>query len=76
MNADDRHCGAEAAAYVLGALEPVEAEAFHRHLATCAICQDEVIALRGVVDALALAAPQRRPPPELRRRRMRAVRAE
>jgi hypothetical protein len=76
MNAGDRHCGADAAAYVLGALEPVEAEAFRRHLATCAICQDEVTALRGVADALALAAPQLRPPPELRRRLIQAVRAE
>jgi hypothetical protein len=76
MSAGDQHCGADAAAYVLGALEPAEAEAFRRHLAACTICQDELVALRGVADSLALAAPQRRPPPELRRRLMRAVRAE
>ena len=34
-------CGADAAAYVLGALEPAEAEAFTRHLATCVVCRDE-----------------------------------
>lgn len=76
MSAGDQHCGTEAAAYALGALEPEEADAFRRHLATCVICQDEVAALRGVADALALAAPQLRPPPELRGRVMRAARAE
>lgn len=69
-------CGGDAAAYVLGALEPGEAEAFRRHLAQCAVCRDEVDALGGVVQALPMAAPQARPPRRLRRRVMQAVRNE
>jgi anti-sigma-K factor RskA len=67
-------CGGDAAAYVLGALDPAEAEAFRRHLEQCAVCRDEVDALGGVVQALPMAAPQVRPPRRLRRRVMRAVR--
>ena len=47
MSGDDRianghRCGEDAAAYVLGALEPDEAQAFRAHLAQCAACQKEV----------------------------------
>lgn len=66
-------CGSEAAAYVLGALEPAEVETFRRHLEQCAVCRDEVDTLRGVVQALPLAAPQVQPPKRLRRRVLRAV---
>lgn len=69
-------CGGDAAAYLLGALEPGEAEAFRRHLEDCAVCRDEIEALGGVVDALPMAAPQHPAPKRLRRRLMRAVRAE
>jgi len=69
-------CSGEAAAYVLGALEPAEAEAFRRHLKECAICRDEVEALEGVVQALPMSAPQHPLPRRLRRRVIRAVRAE
>lgn len=69
-------CGGDAAAYVLGALEPGEARTFERHLESCAVCRDEVDALQGVVHALPMAAPQYAPPRRLRRRVMRAVRAE
>jgi len=69
-------CGGEAAAYVLGALEPEEAEAFRRHLEQCAVCREEVEALEGVVQALPMAAPQQPVPRALRRRVLRAVRAE
>jgi anti-sigma-K factor RskA len=69
-------CGGDAAAYALGALDAAEAEAFRRHLATCAICQDEVVSFEQTAGALALAAPQLRAPRSLRRRIMRAVRAE
>ncbi len=69
-------CGGDAAAYVLGALEPAEAERFRHHLDECAICRDEVQALGGVVQALPMAAPQHPAPRRLRRRVLRAVRAE
>jgi anti-sigma-K factor RskA/putative zinc finger protein len=76
MSASDRDCGADAAAYVLGGLEPAEAEAFRRHMSTCAICQDEVATFGQVADTLHLVAPQLRTPRGLRRRVMGAVRAE
>jgi anti-sigma factor RsiW len=73
----ERHdCGGDVAAYVLGALEPEEAEAFRRHLETCVVCRDEVNAFRQVTDALSMAAPQYPPPRSLRRRVIKAVRAE
>jgi anti-sigma-K factor RskA len=67
-------CGVDAAAYVLGALEPEESEAFSRHLATCVVCRDEVTALQHTTNALAMAPPQHRAPRGLKRRVMRAVR--
>jgi anti-sigma-K factor RskA len=69
-------CGGDAAAYVLGALEPNEALAFREHLEQCAVCQDEVDALRGVVQALPMAAPQYPAPRRLRRRIIRSVHQE
>ncbi len=74
--ATERDCGADAAAYVLGALDAAEAEAFRVHMASCSVCQDEVAAFRQVTAALPMAAPQRGAPRSLRRRMMRAVRAE
>jgi len=81
MSAEDRmsnrhDCGGDAAAYVLGALEPAEAEAFRTHLATCIFCRDEVAALQPVADALPMAAPQYNAPSGLRRRVLAAARAE
>lgn len=67
-------CGADAAAYVLGALEPEEAEAFSRHLDACVVCRDEVAAFQHTANALAMAPPQHRAPRGLKRRVMRAVR--
>jgi anti-sigma-K factor RskA len=66
----------DAAAYVLGALSPDEAQRFAEHLETCAACQEEVAALRPVVDVLPIAAPQHPVPKGLRRRVVRAVRSE
>lgn len=71
---ETHECGGEAAAYVLGALDSAEVEAFRRHLERCAVCRDEVDALGGVVQALPMAAPQVRSPRRLRRRVLRAVR--
>jgi anti-sigma-K factor RskA len=73
---DERDCGAEAAAFVLGALEPSEAEAFREHMASCVVCRDEVASFQQVVDVLPMAAQQYAAPRPLRRRVMRAVRAE
>jgi hypothetical protein len=61
-------CGGDAAAYVLGALEPREVDAFRVHLQECAVCRDEVEALGGVVQALPLSAHQYEPPRGLKRR--------
>lgn len=69
-------CGGDAAAYVLGALEPAEAQAFREHLDECAVCRDELDSLTGIVQALPMAAPQQSAPRQLRRRVMHAIRAE
>lgn len=72
----DHDCGGDAAAYVLGALDPNEVAAFEEHLAACAVCRDEIEALRGVVQALPMAATQYPAPRRLRRRIMDAIREE
>lgn len=74
MSGAPHDCGGDAAAYVLGALEPAEAEAFRLHLENCVVCRDEVEALEGVARALPMSAPQVAVPSGLRRRVMRAVR--
>jgi anti-sigma-K factor RskA len=68
--------GGDAAAYALGALEPSEVEAFREHLEECAVCREEVEALGGTAQALAMAAPQHPVSRRLRRRVLRAVRDE
>jgi hypothetical protein len=69
-------CGGDAAAYVLGALEPQEADAFRLHLHECAVCRDEVEALGGAVQALPLAADQYEAPRGLKSSVLREVRRE
>jgi anti-sigma-K factor RskA len=73
---EKRDCGGDAAAYVLGALEAEEADAFRRHLQTCVVCRDEVSEFTAVVDVLPLAAPPQRLPRSLKRRVMADVRGE
>jgi anti-sigma-K factor RskA len=58
----------DAAAYVLGSLDPQDQQAFEAHLPGCAECAEEVRSLRAVTAALAAGAPQRTPRPELRNR--------
>jgi anti-sigma-K factor RskA len=70
------HCGEDVAAYALGALEPAEAEAFARHLQTCAVCRDELEAFQQVVDLLPMTAPAFKASPKLRRRLRRAIAEE
>lgn len=69
-------CGADVAAYALGALEPAEAKAFSGHLQTCTVCSAELAAFCGVIDDLAAHAPPVRAPRSLKRKIMRAVAAE
>ncbi len=69
-------CEENAAPYVLGALTEEEHESFVRHLASCAVCREEVAALQLVVDALPAVAPQRSAPSPLKRQVMATVRAE
>ena len=67
------HCGADIAAYALGALEPAEADAMRLHLETCAVCPYELTSFQQVVDDLATSAPHQDAPRALKRRVMRAV---
>jgi anti-sigma factor RsiW len=66
---ETRPCGADVAAYALGALDAGEVEAFRRHLDSCVVCRDELAAFQHVVDVLPLSAtevsrsPDRRAPP-------------
>jgi anti-sigma-K factor RskA len=73
---DSHGYGGDAAAYVLGALDPVEVETFERHLEGCTECRHEVTALKQVATALPMAAPQHRAPKSLRRRVLAAVQEE
>ena len=70
-----RRCGDDVAAYVLGALEPGELEAFRRHLAGCADCQREVAEFEQIRGSLPDASVQYQVPKDLRRRVMAEVQA-
>src|SRR5579859_4356074 len=70
---NERACGADVAAYALGALDPAEAEAFASHLEACAVCREELAAFQQVVDVLPMSAPQYTAPRRLRRRVLGAV---
>jgi anti-sigma-K factor RskA len=72
----DLDCGGDAAAYVLGAMDPAEAEEFQRHLVSCPHCREEVDALDGAAAALPLMVNQVQPPGTLRTRVMAEVRAD
>jgi anti-sigma-K factor RskA len=63
-------------AYVLGALEPAEAERYAEHLRDCPACEDEVRSLRSVAEALPASAPQVIPAPDLKARVMAEVERE
>jgi len=73
---EQRDCHGDAAAYALGALEPEEVEEFRRHLASCVVCRDELAAFQQVADSLPMSASQYEAPRGLRRRVVRAVRAQ
>ncbi len=63
-----RGCGTDVAAHALSALEHRDERVFRAHLATCAVCRDELAAFEQVVNALAMSAPQYVAPAGLRRR--------
>ena len=63
-------------AYLLGALNDLERQAFERHLTGCADCQEEVERLRPAAEALPGAVVQLDPPPGLKRRLMAEVEAD
>ncbi len=67
---------ADAAVYVLRAMEPAEELEYRDHLAGCAECREEVAALQQVVDALALSAPQYAAPAALRDSVLRSIDAD
>jgi anti-sigma-K factor RskA len=69
-------CGGNAAPYLLGALTDGEAEVFLAHVDCCAICRDELAALRPVTVALPAAVPQLSAPSAVKRRVMSTVRAD
>ncbi|HEX8053112.1 MAG TPA: zf-HC2 domain-containing protein, partial [Thermoleophilaceae bacterium] len=66
----------DGAAYLLGALPPLEAEVFERHLMACATCQRELERLRPAAQALPRAVEAFEPPPSLKRSLMDVVEAE
>jgi len=70
-----RQCGENAAAYVLGALDHAEAEAFRAHLAECPECREEVAGFEAITGALPRTGAGHQVPRGLRRRVMREVRA-
>ena len=73
---EDHDCGADVAAYALGALDEREAGRFAEHLRECAICRDELQAFQAVVDVMPLTAPAVVPRRALKRSVMSAVAAE
>jgi anti-sigma-K factor RskA len=66
----------DAGAYLLGALNELEAQAFERHMESCATCRDEVDRLRVAAEALPRSVVQVAPPASLKRSLMQTVRAE
>lgn len=64
------------AAYLLDALSADESRAVERHLEDCARCRERARWLRPSVEMLPTSVEQLEPPPELRERLMRTVRAE
>ncbi|MBV9212279.1 MAG: anti-sigma factor [Actinobacteria bacterium] len=64
------------AAYVLGALPELEAEALKRHMMGCAECQEEAARLSHSADLLARSADPVRPPASLRRALLDQARAD
>jgi anti-sigma factor RsiW len=77
VNARDheRHAD-DPAAYVLGALNDLERQAFEAHLAVCAECREQTDALRPAADALPRSVNPLAAPPGLKRSLMEVVERE
>jgi anti-sigma-K factor RskA len=74
--ADHARHADDVGAYLLGALPELEAQAFERHVMSCAECRDEVERLRPAAETLPRSVEQVEPPPTLRRSLMDVVAAE
>jgi anti-sigma-K factor RskA len=72
----DRHWSEEIAAYLLGALEPEEAEQLERHLEECEGCRSQLRWLAPAIRSLPESVERVEPPRELRRRLIEEVRAD
>ncbi len=70
------HWREDAAAYLLGALEPEQEAAVERHAEECERCRRELRWLTPAVDALPGGVERVAPPPELRSRLLNEVRAD
>jgi anti-sigma-K factor RskA len=71
----DGRCG-DAALYLLGLLGDRQASRFRDHAEACAVCRDELGALRPAVDVLPATVPQLVAPEHVKQRVMAVVRAE
>jgi anti-sigma-K factor RskA len=72
MTGHERH-HEDVGAYLLGALDDLERQAFERHLSGCDECQEELERLRPAADALPGSVEQLAPPPGLKKRLMAEV---
>jgi anti-sigma-K factor RskA len=72
VNDQDRHRD-DVGAYLVGALNDLERQAFERHLAGCRACQEDVASLRPAAEALPASVEQLEPPPGLKARLMAEV---
>lgn len=74
--ADHNRWSDDLGAYMLGALEPQEAEAFERHLEGCERCQEELRWLEPAIQALPETVERTEPPRQLREALMAEVRED
>jgi anti-sigma-K factor RskA len=63
----------DVAGWVLGALDPADAQAFEAHLGSCAACQATVAEFEPVARSLRIAVPAAKPPADLQARTLAAV---
>jgi len=73
---DHVHHQDDVGAYLLGALNDLERQAFERHLARCDECQEEIARLRPAADALPGSVQQFEPPARLKASLMEVVERE
>jgi anti-sigma-K factor RskA len=75
-DSDHRRWSEDLAAYMLGALEPVEAAELERHLEGCERCREEMRWLEPAVHSLPESVERQEPPKQLRQSLMAEVRAD